>query len=165
MKTENSTDPFDTYTKLWAGMIEYYDMGLSVFWCRLEEGVVNGRTKQPKSPITNWKNPTRFTKEELAKQMANAKVKIAPAIACGAISGNLEVLDLDEKNWAGISARYFHEVNALYPALFKRLRIHLTMSKGFHIYYKVLEGLPADGRNDKLAARADMPIAKAGIET
>src|SRR5687767_11038860 len=123
---------------LWLGMKEYYDMGLSMIWSRTESEVVNGVDKLPKTPIGTWKSAQtiRFSEDALAKIMANAKVAIAPTVICGEISGNLEIIDLDEKHWQGIAVMFFTQVKSMFPALFDRLRIHKTPSGGYQIWYR-----------------------------
>jgi hypothetical protein len=70
------------------------------------------------------------------------------AVICGAVSGNLEVIDIDCK----YGIKYEDYANAIKVAnsdLFSRLLIIQTKSNGYHIYYRceVIEG------NQKLAER------------
>lgn len=70
------------------------------------------------------------------------------AVICGAVSGNLEVIDIDCKY--GIKyENYADAIKAANPYLFSRLLIIQTKSNGYHIYYRceVIEG------NQKLAER------------
>lgn len=76
----------------------------------------------------------------------------AIGIVCGKVSGNLEVIDLDEKYMNGISARLMQDLQHLYPEIYIRLRIHGTPSKGFHLIYRYETSGPVEG-NMKLAAR------------
>ncbi|MBK8451687.1 MAG: bifunctional DNA primase/polymerase [Saprospiraceae bacterium] len=119
--------------------------------------------KPPKSPIGNWKSAQeiRFTEASLAIMMHKAKVRISPAIVCGKVSGNLEVIDVDVKHWPGIDTRFFSEIEKLYPELFTKLRIHKTMSGGFHVLYRGEE--PFNEGNKKLACKKNSK--EAGIET
>lgn len=151
------------YKDLWRGMKEYYDMGLSMIWARLEREVVGGVDREPKTPLGAWKSAQslRWSEEALSAMMMKAKVSISPTIVTGQVSGNLEIIDIDVKYWPGIDAMYFAQVTAMFPALFDRLRIHRTGSGGYHILYRC--EVPIGVGNKKLAAKVDNP--KAGIET
>jgi hypothetical protein len=94
------------FSDLWRGMKYYYDMGLSMIWARLEREVVNGVDKEPKTPIGAWKSAqeNRWSEAALSNMMMKAKVKISPTIVTGAVSGNLEIIDVDVKYWPGIDA-------------------------------------------------------------
>src|SRR5580692_1130806 len=85
----------------------------------------------------------------------------AVAIICGAVSGNLEAIDIDVKNWPGIDARLFEAIREIYPLLWTRLRIHSTPSGGFHILYRTDQ--PSGVGNLKLATAVGSSLA--GIET
>jgi hypothetical protein len=149
--------------ELWNGLEYYYEMGLSMIWSRIEKEVVNGVEKAPKTPLGRWKSAqmNRFSLKELSRLMHTSNVQIAPTIVCGAVSGNLEIIDLDVKYWPGIDVIYFSEVKSLYPELYERLRIHRTQSGGYHILYRVLEAIKEGNR--KLATQKD--AKEAGIET
>jgi hypothetical protein len=71
------------------------------------------------------------------------------AVICGAVSGNLEVIDVDCKY--GIKwEEYEAKILDAHPELFGRLKIIRTKSNGYHIYYRCesIEG------NQKLAERS-----------
>ncbi len=148
---------------LWNGMLYYYDMGLSMIWSRVETEIVNGIERTPKTPVGRWKaaQHNRFTLKELSRIMHGSSVQIAPTIVCGRVSGNLEIIDIDVKHWIGIDVIYFSEIKSLYPELYNRLRIHRTISGGFHILYLGIE--PFNEGNRKLATQKD--AKEAGIET
>lgn len=148
---------------LWKHMELYYSMGISMIWSRLEREIVAGREREPKTPIGTWKEAQskRYTLEYLSKQMHKANVDIAPTMICGEISGNIEVIDVDTKHWPGIDAMYMSEINKLFPVLYDRLRIHKTMSGGYHIIYRCEH--PIGQGNLKLAVKAG--YKKAGLET
>jgi len=97
--------------------------------------------------------------------MTSTTVAFAPAIVCGEVSGNLEVIDIDVKHWPGIDTMYFVALKDFYPDLFARLRIHKTQSGGFHLLYRSIE--PLKQGNQKLAAMLDGKgkPKEAGIET
>lgn len=108
-----------------------------------------------KTPYRGWKKyqleiidlPTLFA------QMDEHKTN-AVAILAGAVSGGLEIIDIDVKYKPGIDAVIFSDLQSLYPDLFKRLRIHKTPSGGYHILYRTTPpaGTPLPG-NKKLAGR------------
>lgn len=106
-----------------------------------------------KSPYRQWKKYQReiVTKEELFAQMEHHNTT-AVAIICGAVSGNLEVVDIDVKQLPGIEAQLFKDLNTLYPGLLNRLRIHQSPSGGFHLIYRVEPTFKIPG-NQKLASR------------
>lgn len=118
--------------------------------------------KPPKTPYYLWKQyqSRRIELDELWHQMEE-HATTAIAIICGAVSGNLEAIDIDVKNWAGIDARLFEAIREVYPDLFARLRIHSTPSGGFHILYRV--DRPTGIGNQKLATASSS--TQAGIET
>lgn len=87
----------------------------------------------------------------------------AIAVVCGAVSGGVELIDLDAKDTA---KAFLDEVNADYPGLLDRLSLEETPA-GVHVWYKcrVIQG------NTKLAQRPDgvdangRPKVKTLIET
>ena len=88
--------------------------------------------KPPKTPYAQWKQfQSRIIGlDELWHAMEHHGT-MAVAMICGEVSGNLEVIDIDVKNWSGIDARYFEAIREIYPALWQSLRIHSTPSGGF----------------------------------
>jgi len=105
-------------------------------------------TGENKRAIMAWKEyQTRFaTDEELQSQFAHPKAK-GIAVICGAVSGNLEVIDIDLKNDV-TGTLYQNLVNDI-GSLIDKLYIVKTKSGGYHLYYRceVIEG------NIKLASR------------
>lgn len=108
-----------------------------------------------KSPYKGWKKyqAVRVSKEELWHQMDTYDTT-AVAIICGAISGNLEVIDIDVKWKPGIEVAFFKSIADFRPDLWNKIRIHRSPSGGFHILYRIAF-LPESGmpRNAKLARR------------
>lgn len=105
-----------------------------------------------KTPYRGWKQHQSeiLPLADLWHQMEQHQTT-AVAIICGAVSGNLEIIDIDVKYKPGIDAVLFLAIESLYPELFKRLRIHGTPSGGYHLLYRVDEGtIPG---NKKLAGR------------
>lgn len=97
-------------------------------------------TKEDKLPaLPTWKpyQSQRIKEEEVESLFSGSNVK-GLAIICGAISGSLEVIDVDTKHdttgalWSDL--RGLIEDNL--PELYKRLVIAQTKSGGYHIYYK-----------------------------
>lgn len=108
---------------------EYLKAGLSVI-----------PTKEDKLPaLATWKpyQATRLKEEEVDKLFTGANVK-GLGIICGAISGGLEVIDVDTKHdttgslWDDL--RTLIEDNL--PELYNRLVIAQTKSGGYHLYYR-----------------------------
>ena len=108
--------------------------------------------KIAKTPYSGWtaSQSARMPIQELWRQMDSNDTE-AVAIIAGQGSGNLEVIDVDVKFLPGIDARLFGDLYAIYPELFKRLRIHKSPSGGYHILYRV--NGPAVAGNRKLASR------------
>jgi hypothetical protein len=101
-----------------------------------------------KQAIFPWKvyQSELITKEALDKQLSDPKAK-GIAVICGAVSGNLEVIDIDTKYqtydlWSQISSKIGTE-------LYNKLHIVNTKNNGYHLYYKC----EAIEKNQKLAQR------------
>ena len=74
------------------------------------------------------------------------------ALVCGAVSGNLETIDIDEKynlDNESLFDRYKRVVDTQRPGLFEKLVIEETVSGGYHLIYRCSQ---IDG-NTKLAER------------
>lgn len=162
------TDTEDYSKQQWNALVKYHEMGLSMIWGRAEDEIVKSGIKKAKTPIvTSWSSEPehRFTLDALSKMMikANAKIKIAPIIICGKASGNLVVIDVDNKHWPGIDVRYFTAIRETFPELWAILRIHRTPSGGFHLFYRTILFVPMEKSNPKLAWKKDE--TEAGIES
>jgi len=107
-------------------------------------------THAAKTPYADWKQymKSAMSPDELARQLIKFGTN-AVAVICGEVSGNLEIIDIDEKNLLGISARYFALIKEFFPSTFAKLSIVKTPSGGHHIRYQISDG-KADG-NKKLA--------------
>ena len=106
-------------------------------------------TDNAKTSIFQWKKYQKAipTDQELEQLFNTPKAK-GIAVICGAVSGNLEVIDVDCKygiKWEDYEAKIL-DAN---PQLYGRLKIIRTKSEGYHIYYRCefIEG------NQKLAER------------
>jgi hypothetical protein len=107
-----------------------------------------------KTPYQGWKKHQSeiITLATLWGEMEHYNTE-AVAIICGAVSGNLEIIDIDVKYKPGIDAVLLTDIRSLYPALFSRLRIHKTPSGGYHILYRIAPGGNSVPGNEKLAGR------------
>ena len=107
---------------------EYLKAGLSVI-----------PTKEKKQPAIPWKlyQSQRLTEEEVERVFNGSNV-IGLGIICGAISGGLEVIDVDTKY--DTTGTLWEELRGLIesnlPELYKRLVIAHTKNGGYHIYYR-----------------------------
>ena len=97
-------------------------------------------TKEDKLPaLPTWKpyQSQRIKEDEVEALFSGANVK-GLAIICGAISGGLEVIDVDTKH--DTTGSLWEELRALIednlPELYSRLVIAQTKSGGYHIYYR-----------------------------
>lgn len=104
-----------------------------------------------KRPIGSWTQfQNKYLTEEEFKQKLNGHT-YGIGILPGKGSGNLEIVDLDNKyDLTGkLVTDYFSLISDTDPDLFKKLLIHRSPSFGFHLYYRceTIEG------NQKLARR------------
>lgn len=105
-------------------------------------------TGDTKRAILQWK---KFQSEipdekELQKQFTHAQAR-GLAVICGAVSGNLEVVDVDVKY--DLTGTLWEDLSEMIKPLLDKLYIVKTKSAGYHLYYKceVIE------QNQKLASR------------
>lgn len=148
----------DSLSAVWQEVTDLLAAGVSIIPVRDREQ----EGKPPKTPYFQWKQFQQriIQPEELWHAMETQNTS-AVAIICGKVSGNLEAIDIDVKNWPGIDAMLFASIRDLYPDLWSSFRIHATPSGGFHILYRT-ENTTGVG-NLKLATYADRK--EAGIET
>lgn len=106
-------------------------------------------TDESKTSIYAWKKYQEKipTEQQISEMFSNPRAK-GIAIICGAVSGNLEVIDIDCKYGVNFND-YMDKLLDYSPDLFAKLHIIRTRSNGYHIYYKceTIEG------NQKLAER------------
>jgi hypothetical protein len=105
-----------------------------------------------KQPIGKWKGNQVVLPD--VRQGKNSYLKSPQLfIVCGAVSGNTEVIDVDEKNdpEKKIFGRFKYLVQTNHPNLWDCLVIEKTPSGGYHIFYRcsVIQG------SQKLAKRQD----------
>jgi hypothetical protein len=105
-------------------MTKYLDLGINTI-------AINDN----KQAIYPWKRfqTEKITAEELERQLSDSRAK-GIAIICGAISGGLEVIDIDTKYQ---TYELWEEIKKKIPQdLYNRLHIVKTRSGGYHLYYK-----------------------------
>lgn len=106
-------------------------------------------TKAGKCPTISWKKyQNQLMSNEDFESNFSATSNDALAIVCGNISGNLEVLDFDNKGEMILPFRDL--LDAKDPELTKRLVIETTQSGGYHIYFRCEQKVEG---NLKLASR------------
>ncbi len=105
-----------------------------------------------KTPYRGWKEyqTIPITIPHLWHQMEDYSTN-GVALIAGAVSGGLEIIDIDVKYKPGIDAVILSDLSRFYPTLFNSLRIHKTPSGGYHILYRTATN-PIPG-NQKLAGR------------
>lgn len=148
---------------VWASVQQLLNDGISLIPVRDKPQLHNGREYPAKTPYSKWKEYQKriISEGELFHQMAEIYDTTAVAMLGGKVSGNLEIIDIDVKNWPGIDVQLFSDIKALLPHLFPLLRIHQSPSKGYHIPYRISDHEPEG--NLKLAYKAD--AKEAAIET
>lgn len=148
----------DTLSAVWQQVTDLLAAGVSIIPVRDKEQ--DG--KPPKTPYYRWKDYQQriIAVDELWHAMEEHGTA-AIAIVCGAVSGNLEAIDIDVKNWPGIDATFFGLIQSTYPMLWTSLRIHSTPSGGYHVLYRCEH--PINIGNQKLATASTS--TQAGIET
>jgi hypothetical protein len=134
---------------------DYLNAGISV--------LPTNATKAPAG--SNWKQlqKTRMAESSVYGYFSNENCT-GIGLICGAVSNNLEVIDVDTKHditgtlWADLYTMIADNM----PDVVDSFTISKTISGGFHIYYRCAEV----GRNMKLANRmpTDSELLSAGTE-
>ena len=100
-------------------------------------------TKEDKLPaLPSWKpfQSQRMNKDQVGGFFTGANIN-GLGIICGAVSGNLEVIDVDTKH--DTTGSLWDELRTLIednlPEVYKSLVIAQTRSGGYHIYYRCKE--------------------------
>lgn len=106
-----------------------------------------------KRPIGNWKiyQSQIISPQDFFQKLNKHNGDVGIALVTGAVSGNLEVIDVDEKHYHGISQKLLKELKEVYPDIYSRLRIEKTINYGVHIPYRISDGKA--GRNRDVAKR------------
>ena len=120
--------------------------GISIIPVRDKDEVYKDKVFAKKTPYSDWKKYQLelIDRQELFHQMDRYGTT-AIAMVCGAVSGNLEVIDVDVKYLPGVDVRLFNDLQALYPDLLAKLRVHKTPSGGCHIIYRIEQGNEVPG--------------------
>lgn len=96
-------------------------------------------TKEDKSPAIAWTpyQSQRIEEKEVESVFTGASIK-GLGIVCGAVSGNLEVIDVDCKydSTGSLWEELGSTIKGNLPDLYQRLVIAQTKNKGYHIYYR-----------------------------
>jgi hypothetical protein len=118
----------------------------------LKQGISVIATDHNKRALLPWKvfQKRLLTEQELTEQFSHTKTQ-GIAVICGAVSGGLEVIDIDAKNdiTGDLMPRILAAVEEYSPELLQVIYTVTTKSGGMHLYYRceVVEG------NAKLASR------------
>jgi hypothetical protein len=109
--------------------------------------VIPVEPKTKRAALSEWKpyQARRATEEELRTWFPKAT---ALALICGAVSGNAEVIDFDQK--AEVYDRWAEMAEAEAPGLVARLYRQRSQSGGRHVLYRCAGPVPG---NTKLARR------------
>lgn len=116
----------------------------------LSQGFSVIATDNIKRAILPWKEYQSHlpTEEQLSIQFNHPKAS-GLAVICGAVSGNLEVIDIDTKH--DLTGTLWQDYKAEIAPLIDKLKLYIVQTKsgGYHIYYRceVIEG------NQKLSRR------------
>lgn len=138
-----------TFQQLFLEAKRLLNQGVNVIPVRM---VAQGKMKE-KTPLCEW-HKYQHEKIDINKVysiMDSAAVPIGIAMVTGAISNNLEVIDLDDKHYPTSAMRYVNGLNENYPEIYEKLRIEKTINHGLHIPYFISDGIP--NKNLTLAQR------------
>lgn len=128
--------------------LQYRDLGFSVIPVRAD-----------KQPVGSWKQFQKSIMSEDELRWAFAMPgAFGLAIVCGEISGNLEVIDIDQKNSMdqNLFISFGQSVEAVLPGLMDSLVSACTRSQGYHLFYRC----PIIGCSTALARRPVTPQEK-----
>ena len=129
-------------------------MEKNIFELLLDKGISSIPVNSDKKPLVAWKEfQNRLPTQKDCKKWGAMK-KDGVAVICGAISGGLEVIDIDNK-FDVASSIYLNLISSLTnerPELYDKLVIEQSKNKGYHIIYRCnkIEG------NQKLAIYEDL---------
>ena len=139
-------DSLDKFSEAWKINADYLKLGVSLIPVRDKPDSKHA----VKTPYFGWLKYKEeiITEAELFKQLEKFNTT-ATAMICGKVSGNLEVIDVDSKNWVGIEVLLYEQIEKFMPDVWCKLRIHKTPSGGRHILYRISDHAPEG--NKKLA--------------
>lgn len=133
---------------VWKQIVSLHAQGISLIPVRDKDDDNN----IAKTPYTGWAQYQKkiIPIDRLFTEMDEKYNTTAIAMICGAVSGNMFVIDVDVKYYPGIDGMLFDQIKSIYPELWERLRIHKSPSGGYHIIYRCTDAVPG---NLKLAKR------------
>ena len=87
-----------------------------------------------KVPIGSWKK----NMTEMIRPNGNFNSAYGVGIVCGAISGNIEVIDIDSKYdlTGNLFDKYKQLIHSVNPDILNKLTVQKTVSGGYHFIYK-----------------------------
>ena len=96
-------------------------------------------TKEDKRPTIAWATyqSQRIEEKEVESVFTGASIR-GLGIVCGAVSGNLEVIDVDCKydSTGSLWEELCSTIKSILPDLYKSLVVAQTKNNGYHIYYR-----------------------------
>lgn len=123
---------------VWQEVKVLLDQGINLIPVRDKDTVWKGKLYEAKTPYSEWKT-YQYEKidEAVLFDLMDRYDTTAVAMVCGAISGNLEVIDFDVKYKPGIDAVVLTAMSELYPDILAKMRVHKTRSGGTHLVYRI----------------------------
>src|ERR1044072_2049220 len=131
----------DSLANVWQEVKLLLDQGINLIPVRDKDTVWKGKIYEAKTPYAEWKTYQyeKIDEAVLFDQMTNKYDTTAVAMVCGAISGNLEVIDFDVKYKPGIDAVVLTAMKELYPDILEKMRVHKTRNGGTHLVYRIAD--------------------------
>lgn len=123
---------------VWSEVEALLNQNISIIPVRDKDEIYNGKTFGVKTPYRKWEQyQTEIISRDILWQQMSEKNTTAIAMVCGAISGNLEVIDFDVKYYPGIDGVVIGAIHELYPDILAKMRVHKTRSGGTHLVYRI----------------------------
>jgi len=131
----------ESLRNVWQEIEQLLDHGINLIPVRDKDDIYKGKLYEAKTPYAEWKQYQYefIDRAILFDQMANKYDTTAIAMVCGAVSGNLEVIDFDTKYYPGIDAIVLTAMEAMFPDIYAKLRRHRTRSGGVHLVYRIAD--------------------------
>lgn len=128
----------DNLRDVWFEVENLLNQNVSIIPVRDRDEIYNAKLYEAKTPYKEWKKYQFeiIDRAILFDQMQRFNTT-AIAMVCGAISGNLEVIDFDVKYKPGIDAIVISAIRELYPEILAKMRQHRTRSGGTHLVYRI----------------------------
>lgn len=154
---------------VWHQVESLLDQNISLVPVRDKDEIYNGKLYEAKTPYREWKKYQYeiIDRAVLFHQMDETYKTTAVAMVCGAVSGNLEVIDFDTKYYPGIDATVVSAIKELYPDIYKKLRRHRTRSGGMHLVYRITqhEVPPSEHLAERAATEQEIEANPRGKKT